>query len=1420
MMVHFKCGEGIQGATNTLLWSGLLTFVTGLVKPVIVLGDFNVTPEEFMTTSMSSIMKVQVIATGEDTCSTGREIDWGFASDYLVADLRVEADWIVPFRPHALLKFNLDKGVEHISLQQIVRFNPAPRLEKIRTEWTKIPEHVPDVNWLNRQNDPLTMTAGALYSRIERYVLQNIDNPKLGRGTQLTYVNRPLADPGRPWIWRKGGQAYWAQVEVRLQQHLHRTQRDHSKLHHLQRLGWHLAAHWHGDAKVTLEGFKLLFDMLWTNHDEEHIQVLLKFAKEQRTLHQAEAFTVETEAYRMWMNKASEKGCRGLYRTLKKDELPYLRPFQGCPRVERMAKRLQQWGNIWHIQDEPAHLEALPHLQEKARSQCNDLKPLTEAHVWKTIKQLSQKAPGLDGVGFDFFRALPFQAMTSLIEFFHKVEEQATIPNQWAVSLIALIPKSADIERPIALVASLYRLWCRLRAPYTKQWQLEIQHEYFWERAMPGTECLQVALKRSFMTEHHSAMQKTVVSVLLDLSNFYDRINLSKLATRWLESSYPPVHAALAMQIYRGGRILEAEGEASRQVWATHGILAGDPQAPLAAKIYLKDALLKFHRKFPQLHTDLWIDDLSFDVVDRNPANAVRVAISAYNHISQLLQEDDLVISTKKTGFVVSNSKAKALLKQQLPPDGPAVHDVMRDLGLDCTAGRLRRVQTMKQRRVKANRKTRKLQLLKIPLRAIRLKLYKGSIIAGISWGHEAMGLAPQVRRRIRATMGRQMGLQKTGNLDILFDMHPKHQDPDYGAFMDQIKAFHRFFGGWPEHLAKDLERAWHVQKDKLQQAKYPWQVAKGPVAALQCYLMERGWQTEQHHVWTKPGYNGQDDFKLDMHSRWPALKQELKRAEVWDRIHRISQRAMLQEVQQLLDWKPWQRYSKQLNSRNACALMTWHQGAIFTKQADGEHTSHLQCPHCGQPATPVHLLWLCKETNRHFPELSSEDVFELEHGLNLEFWAQGLLQIPPLQVSTGGAAVQAWGSWSTHDELALKRQEVVTIGISTTSKDVRLRHFVVAVVHHVLIGGQLYRQGAVITILPGTQSWARAWYYGIRMVAHYVNLQQPVVVHVSSTTAWEAWTQSRHREVFFDFNDLISLDQRQRIKVLAISQAQLRDMPKTEWSLRSRMEDGKKAAQEVALSMQPHEQEAILKAQDGKYQRIAPLVIKRIQHLQEDKTHFLNQARESGKEIRKTAREKKKATFQGLLKGSSSEGHQWISKGCSIQCQQCKKRLTMHNKIEELQQGQTEVCAMSERLSIVGGAPQETDTGSKASFVNSLLEGTMAGMGSHLFQLQTNYVVCGKCSIRQLKNSSKEKLAAMATERCWDEAWCPVDGWTGYSTHQMWRKGKRLFCQKCKAQALPQAAGFSASKALRKTCGAEQGHQLPLCFRPNEVSS
>lgn len=66
---------------------------------------------------------------------------------------------------------------------------------------------------------------------------------------------------------------------------------------------------------------------------------------------------------------------------------------------------------------------------------------------------------------------------------------------------------------------------------------------------MGTPQCLKVALKRAFMTEHHHALKRTVISVLMDMSNFYDRLDLEKLSQWWVDSDYPAAHAALAMQI-------------------------------------------------------------------------------------------------------------------------------------------------------------------------------------------------------------------------------------------------------------------------------------------------------------------------------------------------------------------------------------------------------------------------------------------------------------------------------------------------------------------------------------------------------------------------------------------------------------------------------------------------------------------------------------------------------------------------------------------------------------------------------------------------------------------------------------------------------------------------------------------------------
>lgn len=74
----------------------------------------------------------------------------------------------------------------------------------------------------------------------------------------------------------------------------------------------------------------------------------------------------------------------------------------------------------------------------------------------------------------------------------------------------------------------------------------------------------------------------------------------------------------------------------------------------------------------------------------------------------------------------------------------------------------------------------------KIPQTAVKLKIYKGSIMAGVSCGHEAMGLAPQTREPTSCSI-----------------MQPRHQDPDYGAFIAQVKVYLKFYGNWPAFASR-----------------------------------------------------------------------------------------------------------------------------------------------------------------------------------------------------------------------------------------------------------------------------------------------------------------------------------------------------------------------------------------------------------------------------------------------------------------------------------------------------------------------------------------------------------------------------------------------------------------------------------------
>ena len=116
-----------------------------------------------------------------------------------------------------------------------------------------------------------------------------------------------------------------------------------------------------------------------------------------------------------------------------------------------------------------------------------------------------------------------------------------------------------------------------------------------------------------------------------------------------------------------------------------------------------------------------------------------------------------------------------------------------------------------------------------------------------------------------------------------------------------------------------------------------------------------------------------------------------------------------------------------------------------------------------------------------------------------------------------------------------------------------------------------------------------------------------------------------------------------------------------------------------------------------------------------------------------------------------------------------------------------------------------QNDTETKSQMIQQILDGTLPDEGGHFFKQQGSCLVCQHCGTRTLRNTAKEKIRAMAIEKCINQEWHPDRSWGGHASHRMWRKAKGLRCQACKAQATWQPDKWMPSKTLKAPCGHQE---------------
>lgn len=124
----------------------------------------------------------------------------------------------------------------------------------------------------------------------------------------------------------------------------------------------------------------------------------------------------------------------------------------------------------------------------------------------------------------------------------------------------------------------------------------------------------------------------------------------------------------------------------------------------------------------------------------------------------------------------------------------------------------------------------------------------------------------------------------------------------------------------------------------------------------------------------------------------------------------------------------------------------------------------------------------------------------------------------------------------------------------------------------------------------------------------------------------------------------------------------------------------------------------------------------------------------------------------------------------------------------------------------------------SKQDFIKRIVEDTTPE--GHKLVIQTNYLACEQCGMRTLKNSAREKIKQLHQSPCWHGKWEAPTAWTGNPTHELQRRGNKVWCQICKACAIPKGSQRAASRQLQRPCEkATQQLQLPLCFQAKRAT-
>ena len=1371
IQLYLRTGEPLQSPLNADLLGQLLQFLDHLQAPFIIGGDWQTAPEDLAATTIPSKFRAQILATPGPTTLQGSQLDFILASTSIASALRLEADWEVPWKPHCALALHFDCAQAAVAVQQLQRFPPITRNYHPKHLWTSFTEEDGPFHILGQTITGLGSDLARWATQTEKYLTQHLTRPVTGRGSQIQLRLAPLASSTKPRVWKKGSAAFWEKLGIKI--NLAQHGRYPGLLQDLKDMATRISQHASQDLDCHSFEERLL---QWIFGGDPDPSDLLQRVQHELQLAQEQLLSATNHEFREWLEKAHDKGLRGLFRSLRQKDHAWQRPFQDLPSTSRIHAREQQWGDIWIPRTEPLPIRGLPDLKRAAQAHAQQTKAIDSSLLQKLMRRLPNKAAGPDGISYDFLRHLPYPAVEKLASLLTEMEQEAELPLQLRHTNIVMIPKNERIERPIALTSCIYRLWNSYRKHDLHKWQLGLDKDMPWDHARPHKDCLSIAVGRMLKAEIGKHQGIHTVTCLADLTCFYDTVQLDHLIEPATELDYPPLHLKLALDLYTGPRLIQAEGIAGDPKYYEKGILQGCPQAPAIAKLVLYRPLRALVLEHPAVLLQTWVDDVSYDIKGTDPDYVAREAVLAFRTLQANLAVEGLKLNTEKTGFITSSKESAKALDALLRQDDPKHHNILRDLGIDATNSRRRRITQIKKRFLKGRGRVGIMLRLKLGM-TTKYRLHRGAIHPVMSWGAQANGLAPQRRQQLRVLAARGLGLQRSGSVDVVFDIHSDKNDPGDSIILQHIHTVWKVLHSFDDSAKNLFWISWNSALDLLLKAKHRWQVVTGPLQALQAYLLDYDFDISNGKLWKRTGYGGIPDCTISLEALWPEILHKLTEEFHWQRLLRLTRYEGCHDLERKLDWSVSKTLQKMTSEKIAIGIRALHQGTL--------HGQTGKCPLCGVELTFIHLLWECSFWEGRVQPLPDQWRDRIQANTEPELWNRGMTQSIFYIQDGGMATFSGEGLWADLEACSLPAGHAVSLAVAPTSRDPRHRRYVFAICIHQVFAKE--RVASLTGICPGKATRLRALFYGLKHLS--LHIRDKVHVAVFQHSIWKNWSFMPAHDHFPDLSAGLEHEDFDQVRLLLFSRREM----DSNLNRKAFQQDTQAKATQAALLARPEEIIDLQKHIDEDTRDVLSVAGNRMNILLTCKEHFLHNKSAMADNSKIPMVQQKKDLLACFLKDPQAHGHQWEVYRSGVRCSLCRVRFHTKSLIKELQDGLTAPCAQA--------VPSQTQRKTRFEIIHDLLESQgEAKPGTHHLRLEKAYLRCNLCRSYVLARAGEDIFNRFLGEVC-HHGPLASDRWHGHSTHQMHRTGNTVECQKCHARSRVQQDVILLTDKLRRRC-------------------